>query len=296
MVNSMTGFASRRGQAGETSWLWELRGMNGKGFDLRLRLPEGTEALEARVRERVARCVARGHLTLSLRLTRQDAAVAWRLNASALDAALTALRDVEMAAAARGVTVTPARSSDILALRGVLDVAAEADDPAPLHQALLDDLATVIDEYNASRAHEGKILRAVLTRQASEAARILAEISEEAESRRDHIAASLNQALARVLDAARGADPDRVAQELALLMMKSDVTEELDRMTAHLVATSALLESAEPVGRRLDFLMQELNRETNTLCAKAPTAELARLGLDLKALIDQMREQVQNVE
>jgi uncharacterized protein (TIGR00255 family) len=296
MITSMTGFASRRGEGAGVQWAWELRSVNGRGLDLRLRLPEGLDGLEPAVRAALGKRIARGSVSLSLRLSRDTTVEAPRLNPAALEAALSALRGTEAAAERMGVTLAPSTPADLLALRGVMEAAASEADPAALTAALLADLPALLDEFAASRTAEGRALAAILTAQLDAIAARTEEAAELAAARRPQQAAALAEAVAQLLSLAPQADPARLEQELALLAVKADVTEEIDRLRAHVAAARALLAAAEPVGRKLDFLTQEFNREANTLCSKAQSAALTRVGLDLKALIDQMREQVQNVE
>ncbi|MEZ5912078.1 MAG: YicC/YloC family endoribonuclease [Paracoccaceae bacterium] len=297
MVMSMTGFATGRGQGAAASWRWELRGVNGKGLDLRLRLPEGIDGLEPAIRAAIGAAVGRGNLSLSLRLDRAVSADALTINAAALTAALTGLKTVQTAAHAAGVTLGAPSPAEVLALRGVVESGAtEDEDGAELLAHLVADLAPVLEAFNRMRAEEGARLAAIVTAQIDEVERLTTAAATAAEARRDATAATLKDNLARVLRNAEGADETRVAQELALLAVKNDVTEELDRLCAHIAAARALLVAKGPVGRKFDFLMQEFNREANTLCSKAQSAELTRIGLDLKHVIDQMREQIQNVE
>ncbi|MPL73690.1 uncharacterized protein (TIGR00255 family) [Rhodobacter sp. 140A] len=293
---SMTGFAARQGGGLGHDWAWEIRSVNGKGFDLRPRLPD-VEGLEAAVRAAVAAVAARGNISLTLRLARSEGAEGLRLSEPGLQAALTALARVEAAAGERGLALAPTRAADLLALRGVIEQGApEIADPAALRAALLADLAPLLDDFAAMRAAEGAQIGAVIAAQIDRIAALTEAAAEAAEARRPETAAALQAALARVLDAAPGADPQRVTQELAMLAVKADVTEEVDRLRAHVRAARALLAEAGPVGRKLDFLTQEFVRESNTLCSKSGSTALTAIGLDLKAVIDQMREQIQNVE
>ncbi|MBI1217809.1 MAG: YicC family protein [Rhodobacteraceae bacterium] len=295
MVMSMTGFASRRGEGAGAAWSWDLRSVNGKGFDLRLRLPDGLDGLEAAVRAAISRGVVRGNVSLGLRLDRVTGTATQRVDPEALAAVLAALKQIETAALDADVALAPASAADVLTQRGVLTGAAEAD-PAPLLAALLADLPPLLADFHAMRAAEGRALADVLRAQVTRIAALAAESRALAEARRGQAATTLREALDRVLAAAEGVDAGRVAQELALMAVKTDVTEELDRLDAHVAAARTLLAETGPVGRKLDFLMQEFNREANTLCSKSQSAELTRVGLDLKVTIDQMREQVQNVE
>nr|WP_103256989.1 YicC/YloC family endoribonuclease [Tabrizicola aquatica] len=295
---SMTGFAARRGAAVGYSWTWDLRSVNGKGLDLRLRLPDWIDGLELAVRAELQKAVTRGNVSLSLRATQDSGAeeAGFRLNAGQLGAALAALARVEDAAIAAGLTLRQATAADVLTLRGVLDQSQQDQDTAPLRQAILADLPALLADFAAMRASEGAALAAVLTTQLDQIATLTAEAQREAAARAATQADTLRDGLARILSATDAVDATRLAQELALLAVKTDVTEELDRLAAHVAAARAHVADPAPVGRKLDFLMQEFMREANTLCSKAQSLTLTRIGLDLKTVIDQMREQVQNVE
>ena len=268
MTISMTGFAARKGQGAGASWTWDMRSVNGKGLDLRLRVPDWIDGLELALRGELARALSRGSVSLTLRVTREGTETeALRLNHVALRAVLGALGTVEAAALQAGVTLAQPTPADVLTFRGVVEAGSADEDTTPLRAAILADLPGLLADFNAMRAAEGAALRTVIGAQ-----------------------------LARLMEAADTLDPGRLAQELALLAVKTDVTEELDRLSAHAAAARALLAETGPVGRKFDFLMQEFMREANTLCSKAQDITLTRIGLDLKAVIDQMREQVQNVE
>lgn len=296
MVNSMTGFATRRGQGQGAAWLWEMRGVNGRGLDLRLRLPEGIDGLEPALRAAVGAAVARGNLTISLRIDRAAGAVRATVDPDALAAVLGALRDVQDAAQAQGVALAPPSAVEVLRLPGVWAGEGAQDDGAALLAALLDDLPALLADFNATRADEGRGLAAILAAQIDRIADLTAQAEAVLPARTAATARTLHANLARVLENADGADPDRVAQELALLSVKADVTEELDRLRTHVATARAHLAEGGPMGRKLDFLTQEFNREANTLCSKAQYPALTAVGLDLKVVIDQMREQVANVE
>ncbi|WP_245513999.1 YicC/YloC family endoribonuclease [Antarcticimicrobium luteum] len=292
----MTGFASAKGERGAFSWGWELRSVNAKGLDLRLRVPDWLEGLEAALRTDLARSVARGNVTLSLRLTRNDTAAGAALNTEVLAAALDALARIEAEAMARGVALAPPRASDLLGLRGMMEAAPDEVDNAALVARLRAELGPLIAAFLDMRQAEGRALEQVLRDQLGQVTGLVETAARLAEARKPAVAEALRGNLARVLGNAEGADPDRVAQELAMIAVKADVTEELDRLRAHVGAAGDLLDAGGAVGRKLDFLMQEFNREANTLCSKSQNAELTKVGLELKAVIDQMREQVQNVE
>lgn len=296
MIKSMTGFASAKGAAPPLSWGWELRSVNARGLDLRLRVPDWTSGLEAGLRAQLASAVQRGSVTLSLRVSRDESGGALTLNRAALDAALQALGEAETEAMDRGLTLAPSKATDLLALRGVMEAGVDQDDTAALSKTLLKEAGPLIAAFVEMRRAEGAQLDGILRGQLDEIARLTEDAAVLAEARREDMTSNLKANLARVLDSADGADPQRVAQELALLAVKADVTEEIDRLRTHITAARTLLDQDGPVGRKFDFLMQEFNREANTLCSKSQSTDLTTVGLSLKVAIDQMREQVQNVE
>ncbi len=293
----MTGFADLTGGAGGITWNWEARSVNGRGLDLRLRLPEGFEALEPPIRAAAGRVLARGSVTLTLRLGRGATAALPRLNAEALEAAVGAALAAAETASRRGLDLAPMTAADLMAVRGVL----EAENVAPAETpGVLAELAAEIEPLLAAlaraRAAEGAALAALLTAQADRVEALATAARATAEARAARSGALLKSRLEAVLASVAPVDEARLAQELALIAVKADVTEELDRLDAHVAAAREMLGAGGPVGRKLDFLMQEFNREANTLCAKASASELTAIGLEMKVVIDQMREQVQNVE
>jgi uncharacterized protein (TIGR00255 family) len=295
MTVSMTGFAARQGQGAGASWAWDIRGVNGKGLDLRLRVPDWIAGLEAAVRAELGKAVARGNIALNLRVSREDDGEgALRLNPVAMASVLRALGAVEQAAMAAGVTLAQPSAADVLGVRGVLETGTADEDTGALMAAIMADLPGLIADFQAMRAAEGAALQAVIAGQLTQVEALTAAAAAAAHARRDHVAAAMKDAVARVM--AEGVDAARLEQELALIAVKSDVTEELDRLRAHIAAARGLLDDRGQVGRKFDFLMQEFMREANTLCSKAADIALTRIGLDLKTVIDQMREQVQNVE
>ncbi|GIT85843.1 YicC/YloC family endoribonuclease [Roseobacter sp. OBYS 0001] len=296
MLRSMTGFASATGNLAPHAWSWELRSVNGKGQDLRLRVPDWIDGLEVGLRKMLGAQTARGNITLSLRLVRDENITSLRINQEQLHSVLKAIDAVEAEAAAMGVALTPSKASDIVTMRGVLEAGAVDDDPAPLMTHLLEEAKTLIGAFNEMRRAEGAALEKVLLSQLDEVAALTEQAKEHSRTRSAEAGDILRRNLRRLLDNTDNVDDDRLAQELALIAVKSDVTEEIDRLAAHISAAQDLIGQGGPVGRKLDFLMQEFNREANTLCAKAQNTELTRCGLALKAVIDQMREQVQNVE
>ena len=296
LLRSMTGFASARGADGRFGWAWELRSVNGKGLDLRLRVPDWIEGLEAALRSRLGAVLTRGNVTLSLRVQSEDSAAGATLDSGFLDKVLSAMTQIEAQAMERGLSLAPATAADVIAVRGVFETGGQDQDTEGLCQALMADFDAVLAAFLGMREAEGRALAGVLEAQIDQIARLTDEAAEAAEARRPEMEAAFRTALARIMDHAEGADEGRIAQELAMLAVKADVTEEIDRLRAHAAATRDLLAKGSPVGRKLDFLMQEFNREANTLCSKAQNARLTAAGLELKTVIDQMREQVQNVE
>jgi len=292
----MTAFASRTGAIGPASWSWEMRGVNARGLDLRLRMPEGIEGLEPAVRAALTKALSRGNVTVNLRLQREDSAGALAVDEAYLDEVLKALDLVQERAFAMGVTLGQPTAADVLTQRGVLIPAKSEDDAAALAAALIADVAPLVADFVEMRTREGAALEAVIRDQLDQIAALTEAAAVAAQARAPQVKATLTAALRRVLEDVAEVEPGRVAQELALLAVKSDVTEEIDRLKAHVAAARALLDDDKPAGRKLDFLAQEFNREANTLCAKAQAAPLTAIGLDLKAVIDQMREQIQNVE
>ncbi len=295
-LHSMTAFAASGGESGVYRWNCELRSVNGKGLDIRVRAPDWVDGLEVALRAQVAAEVARGNVTLNVRVTREDTAGTVQVNAGQLSAVLEALTEIEAQAMDLGLSLAPSKATDIAVMRGVLEQSSADQEISPLKTALESDVAALLKDFVQMRAGEGAALAKVLHSQLDQVAVLTADAARIAEARKDEVAAGLRRNLARVVENADGLDDGRIAQELALLAVKSDITEEIDRLGAHVSAARDLINEAGPVGRKLDFLTQEFNREVNTLCSKAQNTDLTRVGLALKALIDQMREQVQNVE
>jgi len=293
-LSSMTGFARGHGVCGSYAWAWEIKSVNGKGLDLRLRLPAGWDAVEAPIRAHAAATLSRGNLQANLSVERSGAAPVVRVNMPVLDAVLETAR-----ALAKRIEVTPPSLDGLLALKGVMEIgeAEESEEErrdaaAAVSAGFVDVIAALAD----MRRHEGAALGRVLMARLSEITG-LAERAELTPGRRpEAIRVRLAEQVATLLAQSDRFDPDRLHQEAILIATKADVREELDRLAAHVAQAQALIAQGGPVGRRLDFLAQELNREANTLCAKANDVELTNIGLELKAAVEQFREQVQNVE
>lgn len=296
MRQSMTGFASGQGEALGLTWTWDLRSVNARGLDIRVRVPDWVDGLEQALRAAISKRLARGNVTVSLRLQSTMTDSVQELNEAQLDRVLTAMLRIEAEAMARGLSLTASSAADLITVRGVMDAPQQSTDPAELRTTLVTDFASVLDQFIVSRQTEGAALVDVLTGQVDQISHLVDQAADVAQARKGEQAEKMRAAMARVMDAQESVDEQRVAQELALIAVKADVTEEIDRLRAHVEAARALLAASGAVGRKLDFLMQEFNREANTLCSKAQSSALTTVGLELKTVIEQMREQVQNVE
>ena len=293
-LTSMTGFARAHGISGSYAWAWELKSVNGKGLDLRLRMPSGWDAIEAPVRARAAERLARGSIQAALTVDRSGVAPVVRINADVLDAILTTLREL-----GPRIDASPPSLDGLLSLKGVMEVSdleENEDERRAAETAAITGFGEAVAALSEMRQSEGAALARILTSRLDEIA-ALAQRAEQAPGRRvEAIRARLAEQVAALLAQSDRFDPDRLHQEAILLATKADVREELDRLAAHVAQARQLIAGSGAVGRRLDFLAQELNREANTLCAKANDVELTNIGLELKAAVEQFREQVQNVE
>ena len=296
MIHSMTAFASQTGTLGTTSWIWEMRGVNARGLDVRVRIPDGLDGLEIAARAALKKHVHRGNVTLNLRLSHQEGTALMTLDPTQLDAVLKALDAVQERAFDMGVTLAQPNAADVLAQRGVMVQGKVNDNNSDLTVALIAEIEPLVSDFMAMRQAEGAALHGVINDQLIQIDALVLQAAEAAEARKPFVADQLATAMQRVLQNVADVDPDRIGQELAILAVKSDITEEIDRLVVHVAAARALLDDPKPAGRKLDFLTQEFNREANTLCSKAGATALTAIGLELKAVIDQMREQIQNVE
>jgi uncharacterized protein (TIGR00255 family) len=301
MLQSMTGYASQQGEVelvGQRMiWEWELRAVNGRGLDLRLRLPDGYGFLEKPLRDKLSAQITRGNVALSLRLrvARPEGRVA--IDEAALQGLFQTLAQMHAQAAAQGVNLRAPTTLEVLTWRGLNGDGHDAAtiDSAELGKHLLADLDGVLKAFGTSRQAEGRALHGILSAHVAQIADLVQQARARVPERAESMRALFQAVLAQFADGTQ-TDPARLEQELALQAVKTDLAEELDRLDAHCAAALALLEEGGAIGRRLDFLTQEFNREANTLCSKAQHIELTRIGLELKSVIDQMREQVQNLE
>jgi uncharacterized protein (TIGR00255 family) len=293
-LSSMTGFARGHGVSGSYSWAWEVKSVNGKGLDLRLRLPPGWDAVEVPVRSRTAETLARGSAQANLTVDRSGAAPVVHVNPAVLEAVLTTFRQI-----ARQVEAAPPTLDGLLSLKGVMEIseAAESEEERRAAEAaVIEGFGNVIAALAEMRRHEGVALGRVLATRLDEIAALVDRADRSPGRQPEAVKARLAEQIAALLSQSDRFDPDRLHQEAILIASKADVREELDRLTAHVEQARLLISQGGAIGRRLDFLAQELNREANTLCAKANDLELTNTGLELKATVEQFREQVQNVE
>jgi uncharacterized protein (TIGR00255 family) len=289
---SMTGFARATREADGLRLRVEMRSVNGRGLDLRLRMAPGLDAFEVPLRQQLSKAFSRGSISVNVALDRVGGTGAVRVNEQALATIIAALDDLS-----QRVTASPASLDGILALPGVLEVddGAGALDEERLGELVLACGAETIANLAAARRQEGAAIAVVLLDQLATIEALVAKADAHPACTREHIAAQLARQLEALKQDAT-LSPDRLAQEALLLATRADIREELDRLRAHIVAARKLIADGGPVGRRMDFLAQEFNREANTLCSKANAVDLTAIGLDLKAVIDQLREQVQNIE
>jgi uncharacterized protein (TIGR00255 family) len=290
----MTGFSRAEGARGGVSWHWEVRSVNGRGLDVRLRLPPGSEPLEPKAREAAARYVSRGSVTLSLNSDRRNGTQEIRINEVGLAQVMKA------AARIRELTdSTPPRVDGLLAVKGVLDVIEQADTPEEAEaraEAMLQTLDEALRALVEARAAEGARIEGALRAHLDEIERLVAQVAASPARSPEAIEARLKEQVARLLETSNSFDPVRLHQEAVLIATRADVEEELQRLGSHISAARELLGESGAVGRKFDFLAQEFNREANTLCSKANDTQITRAGLALKTVIDQLREQVQNIE
>jgi uncharacterized protein (TIGR00255 family) len=293
-LSSMTGFARGHGVSGPYAWAWEIKSVNGKGLDLRLRMPPGWDAIEVPARARAAQALTRGSVQANLTVERSGALPVVRVNDAVLDAVLATMKKL-----GPKVQASPPTLDGLLALKGVIEVSdseEREDDRRNAEAAAIEGFATVIDALGEMRRHEGAALGRVLSTRLDEIATLAQRADKSPARQPEAIRARLAEQIATLLEESERFDPDRLHQEAIMMASKADVREELDRLAAHVAQARHLIGQGGAIGRRLDFLAQEFNREANTLCAKANDIELTNIGLELKVAVEQFREQVQNVE
>ncbi len=293
-VASMTGFGRAAGSTATLAWTWEIKSVNGRTLDIRLKLPPGLERLDAPVRRALGQACQRGSLQVVLLATRPAASAGIRLNESLL---LALYDQLNALAGRRGLAPVPLEA--LLGVRGVIEAeeaAGELEDEAAPDERLMASFGEAVSMLAATRHSEGAALLAILTDQLERMAAGIAGAASAAAVQGEALRRRLHEQVASLMEADSRLDPQRLHQEAVLLAARADVREELDRFAAHVAAARMLLQQGGAIGRRLDFLAQELFRETNTICSKAASLDLTAAGLDIKSLVEQFREQVQNVE
>jgi uncharacterized protein (TIGR00255 family) len=293
-LSSMTGFARGHGVSGSYSWAWELKSVNAKGLDVRLRLPPGWDAVEGPVRSSGAQVLARGTVYGTLTVERQGVAPVVRVNEPVLAAVLATIKSLT-----GRVQAAEPRLDGILSLKGVIEVLDEdehEEERGAAEAAVIAGFRATIEELAGMRRREGEALGKILTQRVKEIAALTARAEAAPGRQPEAVKARIAEQVALLLDVSQRLDPDRLHQEAILIASRADIREELDRLASHVAQVERLLADGGAVGRRLDFLAQELNREANTLCSKSNDVELTNIGLELKSVVEQFREQVQNLE
>ena len=293
-LSSMTGFARADGVSGPYAWAWELKSVNAKGLELRLRTPQGWDAIEAPLRGRAAEFLARGTVHANLSVQRAGVAPVVRVNEPVLAAVIATMRDV-----AKRIEASPPTMDGILGLKGVIEVIDEderEEDRRAGEAAVIAGFGVALSSLAEMRRREGDALAAILRTRLDQIAGLTARAESAPGRKPEAIKARLAEQIAMLLDTGSRFDPDRLHQEAIMIASKADIREELDRLVAHVAQARHLIDAGGPAGRKLDFLSQELNRESNTLCAKSNDVELTNIGLELKTVVEQFREQVQNLE
>jgi uncharacterized protein (TIGR00255 family) len=293
-LSSMTGFARGQGVTGPYAWAWEIKSVNAKGLDVRLRLPPGWDAVEAPARARANAKLARGTVYVNLTVERKGVAPSVKINEPVLAAVLAALKGL-----AGKIDAAPPSLDGILSLKGVIEVSDDGereDERRAAEAAITAAFDKVLADLLAMRLEEGAALGRLLSARLNEIAGFAARAEAAPGRKPEAIKARLAEQVAALVGASNRLDPDRLHQEAVMLATKTDIREELDRIASHLAQAQRLIADGGPIGRKLDFLAQELNRESNTLTAKANDVELSNIGLELKGVVEQFREQVQNLE
>lgn len=295
-LSSMTGFTRVAGQHDSVGWIWEIKSVNGKGLDLRVRLPYGYEALEAIVRDVAGKILKRGSVSVSLTVNRAGAESAYRVNRELLERLLALSGELKDE---KRLSNEPARLDTLLTVRGVVEASEGDDDPKEAEErqkSMAVSLREALEALLGVRQAEGARLEAILRERLNELDGLCNDADSAASLRTEAIRERLAQQVQDLLDMSPALSEERLAQEVAVLAVKADIREELDRLKSHIEGARGLLDEGVAVGRKLDFLCQEFNREANTLCSKSGDIELTRIGLAMKAAVDQFREQALNVE
>lgn len=293
-LQSMTGFAAKSDGLGDIRWQWEIKSVNGKGLDLRFRAPQGWEDLEPQLRKLVGQYIVRGNIQLNLRFETAITKSQLAVDQEALEQVIGAIKQVSS-----HIECSKPSAEAILAIKGVLhyeECTPDGDILEALQTALIASFEQLLTDFVMVRKKEGSALHSVLKAQLATMEQLVQTIADDPALTQDRIAQKLNQQIKQITQGKANLDADRLHAEIALLATKSDIREELDRLRTHLDSAQQLIVDTHPVGRKLDFLCQEFLRETNTICSKSSAASITQAGLDMKIVIEQFREQVQNIE
>ena len=297
MVNSMTGFSSSDWITDDINFSLELKSVNGRGLDLRTRLPTGFEDLEKKVKSILGASIKRGNISLNLRMDLKESSKDFQININFLNSVFQADEIVQTEAKRKGISLAPSKATDYLQIKGVFGPEnVEECNFEKLKEISFLKFQDVLKDFLASRLAEGVELKNILLKNIEDISVLLKKTDNILAKRKKKYTAKLKENLIMITESVNQFDEGRIEQELALLAVKADVSEEIDRLHSHVINGTKIINSNGAKGRRLEFLLQELNREANTLCSKSNDIALTEIGLELKLIVDRLREQVQNVE
>ncbi len=294
----MTGYASDTILVGNFSLDAEIKSVNSKSFDLKIYLPEYMTFMENDIRQLVSKQIARGSIVLKIKAKQNDEASSnFTLNNEVLNTAIDEIKTIEQKCDEKNIQFSPLTVLDFFSVKGVWEEnKISQTDTVELKSVMLDKLPELIKKFIETRRIEGQGLQAILVEKLSSIMEFIKEIDKILPDRSRHLKKNFKTALDKIINEQNQVDENRLEQEIALLVIKQDIQEELDRLKVHIVSMQDLVNSSNVVGKKLDFLSQELNREVNTICSKSQYSDLTKLGIEMKTLVDQFREQVQNVE
>ena len=294
----MTGYASDTILVGNFSLDAEIKSVNSKSFDLKIYLPEYMTFMENDIRQLVSKQIARGSIVLKIKAKHNDEASSnFTLNNEVLNTAIDEIKTIEQKCDEKNIQFSPLTVLDFFSVKGVWEEnKISQTDTVELKSVMLDKLPELIKKFIETRRIEGQGLQAILVEKLSSIMEFIKEIDKILPDRSRHLKKNFRTALDKIINEQNQVDENRLEQEIALLVIKQDIQEELDRLKVHIVSMQDLVNSSKVVGKKLDFLSQELNREVNTICSKSQYSDLTKLGIEMKTLVDQFREQVQNVE
>ena len=294
----MTGYASDTILVGDFSLDAEIKSVNSKSFDLKIYLPEYMTFMENDIRQLVSKQIARGSIVLKIKAKQNDEASSnFTLNNEVLNTAIDEIKTIEQKCDEKNIQFSPLTILDFFSVKGVWEEnKISQTDKVELKSVMLDKLPELIKKFIETRRIEGQGLQAILVEKLSSIMEFIKEIDKILPDRSRHLKKNFKTALDKIINEQNQVDENRLEQEIALLVIKQDIQEELDRLKVHIISMQDLVNSSKVVGKKLDFLSQELNREVNTICSKSQYSDLTKLGIEMKTLVDQFREQVQNVE